>query len=273
RTDADADGSAETAPRPVLAAPETRGLLGTAAVAGYPAEIRPDSSGTPFMLMLERKRAATHGRTKAEPGRRGHDATPRGDHARPHAASCACGGSCPRCQAASRSAQGKCATGAEEGARPDESLKPPTGTIGDGHDLQAARFSGDEVLEACFDNERFLRFGSTGPAVEKLQQALIDAGFPLPRFGVDGLFKSETQGAVRAFQRSQGLAPDGTIGPLTMGAPARLFAGPAPAPAPPAPAPAPASPAPAPAPGAPAPAPPAPAPASPAPAPAPPAPA
>src|SRR5260370_222952 len=27
-------------------------------------------------------------------------------------------------------------------------------TIGDGHDLQAARFAGDEVLEACFDNER-----------------------------------------------------------------------------------------------------------------------
>src|SRR5262249_52479749 len=72
----DPDAPAKTAPRPVLAPPETRGLPGPAAVAGYPAEIRPDSSGTPFMLMLERKRAATHGRTKAEPGRRGHDATP-----------------------------------------------------------------------------------------------------------------------------------------------------------------------------------------------------
>src|SRR5262249_21628407 len=149
-----------------------------------------------------------------------------------------------------------CATCKEEDeARPDHSVKPPTGTIGDGHDLQAARFSGDLVLEACFDNERFLRFGDTGPAVEKLQQALIDAGFPLPKFGVDGLFKSEPQGAVRDFQRSQGLEPDGIVGPLTMGALARLFASPPPAPAP---APTPAPPAPSPAPPAPSPAPPGP---------------
>ena len=35
-------------------------------------------------------------------------------------------------------------------------------TIGDGHDLQSARFAGDSVLEACFDNERLLQFGSRG---------------------------------------------------------------------------------------------------------------
>ena len=27
-------------------------------------------------------------------------------------------------------------------------------TIGDGHDLKSPRFAGDEVLEACYDNER-----------------------------------------------------------------------------------------------------------------------
>src|SRR4030095_10183213 len=51
--------------------------------------------------------------------------------------------------------------------------------IGDGHDLTSPRFAGDVVLEGCFDNERLLRFGSKGDAVSKLQQALVDAGFPL----------------------------------------------------------------------------------------------
>ena len=109
-------------------------------------------------------------------------------------------------------------------------------TIGDGHDLQSARFSGDEVLEACFDVERLLKVGDRGQAVEKVQQALVDAGFLLPQFGVDGIFKSETQGAVADFQRAHGLAPDGIVGPNTMASLDAAFAGttPPPAPAPPA---------------------------------------
>ncbi len=59
-------------------------------------------------------------------------------------------------------------------------------TIGDGHDLKSPRFAGDEILEACYDNERFLRKGDSGSAVEKIQQALMDVGFPLPRGGADG---------------------------------------------------------------------------------------
>jgi Putative peptidoglycan binding domain len=227
------------------------------------------------MLTFEHQKQAARARSKT--AQRCHSVTPSGSSVLQRAPSCACGGSCPRCKAASTTGasstvQGKCAEcEEEEEAAPGPSVKPPSGTIGDGHDLQAARFAGDAVLEACFDNERFLRFGSTGPAVETLQQALIDAGFPLPRFGVDGLFKSETQSAVRDFQRSQGLNPDGIVGPLTMGALDAFFAAPGPAPAPPAPAPAP--PGPAPAPPEPAPAPPAPAPAPPGPAPAPPGPA
>jgi Domain of unknown function (DUF4157)/Putative peptidoglycan binding domain len=90
-------------------------------------------------------------------------------------------------------------------------------TIGDGHDLTSARFAGDSVLEACFDNERTLRVGSRGEAVEKIQQALIDAGFPLPRFGADGDFGSETQTALQSFQGANGLEADGVLGPSTMG--------------------------------------------------------
>ncbi|MFA5083026.1 MAG: DUF4157 domain-containing protein, partial [Hydrogenophilaceae bacterium] len=97
--------------------------------------------------------------------------------------------------------------------------------LGDGHDLRAARFAGDPVLEACFDDERYLQSGSQGPAVSKLQQALVDAGFPLPTHGVDGIFMSETQTALKNYQRSHGLDPDGVVGPLTMGALDSQFAG------------------------------------------------
>ncbi len=90
-------------------------------------------------------------------------------------------------------------------------------TIGDGHDLQSPRFAGDPVLEACFDNERTLRVGSRGEAVEKIQQALIDAGFPLPRSGVDGSFGTETQTALQSFQRENGLVADGVVGSNTIG--------------------------------------------------------
>lgn len=121
--------------------------------------------------------------------------------------------------------------------------------IGDGHDLQSPRFAGDPVLEACFDNEQLLRFGSRGPAVVKIQQALIDAGFPLPRFGADGIFKSETQSALRSYQSAHSLNPDGIVGPLTMGNLDALFAAPAPpgpGPVPPGPGPVPPGPGPAP---------------------------
>jgi peptidoglycan hydrolase-like protein with peptidoglycan-binding domain len=109
--------------------------------------------------------------------------------------------------------------------------------IGDGHDLTAARFAGDPILEGCFDNEQFLRVGSRGNAVAKVQQALVDAGFSLPQFGVDGIFGGETQSAVRAFQKASGIGIDGIVGRDTMGALDARFAGTAPAPIPPAPVP------------------------------------
>lgn len=101
--------------------------------------------------------------------------------------------------------------------------------IGDNHDLSSPRFAGDPVLEACFDNERFLQQGSNGPAVTTIQQALIDAGFPLPQFGADGNFGRETRSALQDFQRASGLVPDGILGSGTMSALDALFSGGAPA--------------------------------------------
>jgi len=90
-------------------------------------------------------------------------------------------------------------------------------TIGDGHDLASPRFAGDPVLEACYDNEKALRYGARGPAVEKVQQALVDAGFPLPEYGVDGIYGSETIRAVKQYQEAAGLTADGVMGTKTIG--------------------------------------------------------
>ncbi len=85
--------------------------------------------------------------------------------------------------------------------------------------LESPRFSGDPVLEAVFDDRGLLRKGNSGAAVRKVQQALIDAGFPLPKFGADSVFGAETEAAVKAFQRAAGLEDaqiDGIVGPNTL---------------------------------------------------------
>jgi hypothetical protein len=90
--------------------------------------------------------------------------------------------------------------------------------IGDGHDLSSPRFSGDPILEACYDNEQIMKIPAAGPAVTKIQQALVDLHYDLPMFGVDGGFGNETAAAVSRFQRDQGISSDGVIGPTTMAA-------------------------------------------------------
>lgn len=89
-------------------------------------------------------------------------------------------------------------------------------TLGDGHDLTSPSLKGDPGLEAAYDDERLIRAGASDPSVEKLQQALIAAGHPLPKFGADSIFGAETKAAVKDFQQTHGLAPDGLVGPKTM---------------------------------------------------------
>jgi peptidoglycan hydrolase-like protein with peptidoglycan-binding domain len=92
-------------------------------------------------------------------------------------------------------------------------------TIGDGHDLRSNRFKGNVQLEAAYDNESRIHIGANGLHVTIIQQALVDAGFPLPVHGVSGQFMNETRNAVRAFQGSKGLtgpAVDGIVGQTTM---------------------------------------------------------
>lgn len=56
-----------------------------------------------------------------------------------------------------------------------------------------------------------LKKGSTGPWVKEAQLRLIAHGFPLSRYGADGIFGSETLAAVIAFQTAKGLEANGII--------------------------------------------------------------
>ena len=91
----------------------------------------------------------------------------------------------------------------------------------DDHNLQSERFSGDDRLENIFDasEDQYLRFGSTGDPVTKVQQTLIELGFPLPEFGADGIFGSETSRAVSDFKVQNEISPsDPVVGTRTIGA-------------------------------------------------------
>jgi hypothetical protein len=61
-----------------------------------------------------------------------------------------------------------------------------------------------------------IRSGSTGPAVEELQQKL-NADGASPPLAVDGIFGPLTRGATVAFQQKYSLSPDGIVGPITWG--------------------------------------------------------
>ena len=57
--------------------------------------------------------------------------------------------------------------------------------------------------------------GNKGEYVAVLQQKLIFNGYSLPHYGIDGDFGSETEKAVKAFQKDHGLTADGVVGKKT----------------------------------------------------------
>lgn len=53
--------------------------------------------------------------------------------------------------------------------------------------------------------------------VQQIQRALVELGYPLPKYGADSIFGPETAGAVRRFQKDNSLKVDGDPGPETVG--------------------------------------------------------
>ena len=62
---------------------------------------------------------------------------------------------------------------------------------------------------------RALRRGDRGREVVDLQTRLRSLGFDLGNRGIDGVFREETELAVRAFQQSMGILADGAVGENT----------------------------------------------------------
>ncbi len=66
-----------------------------------------------------------------------------------------------------------------------------------------------------FSSNEALKEKSNGTEVRNLQRELIKLGFNLNKYGADGVFGNETESAVKAFQRSEGIKVDGIVGPVT----------------------------------------------------------
>lgn len=84
-------------------------------------------------------------------------------------------------------------------------------------ELISPQFAGNADLKEVRNRRKFLNVGSGGDAVRLVQEALLDEGYELPKFGADGKFGSETAKAVREFQTRWRLAVDGVVGDQTLG--------------------------------------------------------
>jgi peptidoglycan hydrolase-like protein with peptidoglycan-binding domain len=61
----------------------------------------------------------------------------------------------------------------------------------------------------------YLKSGSSGPLITRLQTVLNHVLDPSPKLAVDGIFGPKTLEAVLAFQKHVGVAADGIVGPMT----------------------------------------------------------
>jgi peptidoglycan hydrolase-like protein with peptidoglycan-binding domain len=83
--------------------------------------------------------------------------------------------------------------------------------------LSSPLLSTDDTLKQVAAGTLTLGTGAKGQAVERMQRALIGAGYPLPGYGPDGDFGPQTRGALTSFQQSNGLEADGVLDATTLG--------------------------------------------------------
>jgi peptidoglycan hydrolase-like protein with peptidoglycan-binding domain len=101
---------------------------------------------------------------------------------------------------------------------------PAVGAAGDaGGPPASGRLQHPDLL-AVARGEKVLGVGDRGEGVKALQEALQTLG-KLPPASNDGVFGRGTERALAAFQRDQGLSPDGKLGKQTLAALDRSLAG------------------------------------------------
>ena len=77
--------------------------------------------------------------------------------------------------------------------------------------------AGLAAYELCYKEDAVYavsKYGSSGDEVRKIQQKLSDLGYYKGR--VDGIYGTNTQSAVKSFQRNVGLTADGIVGSATL---------------------------------------------------------
>jgi peptidoglycan hydrolase-like protein with peptidoglycan-binding domain len=79
----------------------------------------------------------------------------------------------------------------------------------------SARFEGDKELAKILAGGKTLKLGDTGVQVTKLQQALVDMGYPT---AVNGTFDAATQTAVKKFQKDVPVTETGQLDKDTLAA-------------------------------------------------------
>lgn len=85
------------------------------------------------------------------------------------------------------------------------------------------RFEGDKKLEEITAGTATLVNGSKGIQVVKMQQALVDMGYTLPKYGVDGKFGPETEAALKKFQHDAPVPETGEFDKPTIKAMKKKF--------------------------------------------------
>ena len=97
----------------------------------------------------------------------------------------------------------------------DTLVRPLLGDLGPAR-LRCTRLAGDRDLAAVLAGQLRLAAPATSPAVKRIQEVLISAGY-LPRQGADGRFGPGTAAAVSRFKADRRIEPpDPVVGPETI---------------------------------------------------------
>lgn len=80
------------------------------------------------------------------------------------------------------------------------------------------RFKADPLLGQVAKGGLVLAAGAQGAPVTAVQQALVDLGYAMPKYGADGSFGNETRNALTQFQQDEGLPATGRLDKATLNA-------------------------------------------------------